>query len=130
MKKIGFAKRSRFSSNVAGSEGCLLAVLLDAGGAQSGKAMLIDGKLPGEEFVDGQRVTAASLLEGEQATAGRRNDFGPPANNPTVGAGRAPPPRPSDSTRLPPRAGHFPLLQRGGRRHHSRICAAGDAVLP
>jgi hypothetical protein len=88
MKKIGFAKRSRFSSNVAGSEGCLLAVLLDAGGAQSGKAMLIDGKLPGEEFVDGQGVTAASLLEGEQAAADCGNDFGLTADNPPFGPGR------------------------------------------
>jgi hypothetical protein len=69
-------------------KGALLAILLDAGGAQSGKAMLIDGKLPGEEFVDGQGVTAASLLEGEQAAADRGNDFGLPADNPPFGPGR------------------------------------------
>jgi hypothetical protein len=66
----------------------LLAILLDAGGAQSGKAMLIDGKLPGKELVDGQRVTAASLLKGEQAAADRGNDFGLPADNPTFRPGR------------------------------------------
>ena len=66
----------------------LLAILLDAGGAQAGKAMLIDGKLPGKEFVDGQRVTAASLLEGEQAAADSSDDFGLTANNPPFGAGR------------------------------------------
>jgi hypothetical protein len=66
----------------------LLAILLDAGSAQSRKAMLIDRKLPGEEFVDGQRVTAAGLLKGEQATADRGNDFGLPANNPPFSAGR------------------------------------------
>ena len=64
-----------------------MAILLDAGGAQSGKAMLIDGKLPGKEFVDGQRVTAASLLKGEQAAADRGNDFGFTANNPPFGPG-------------------------------------------
>jgi hypothetical protein len=31
----------------------LLAVLLDSGGSQPGKAVLIDGELPGQEFVDG-----------------------------------------------------------------------------
>jgi hypothetical protein len=88
MKKIGFAERSRFSSNSVGSGGRLLAILLDAGSAQSGKAMLIDGKLPGKEFVDGQRVAAASLLKGEQAAAHSGNDFGLPADNPPFGPGR------------------------------------------
>jgi hypothetical protein len=88
MKKIGFAKRSRFSSNAAGSDEGLLAVLLDASGAQPGKAVLIDGKLPGKELVDRQRVTAASLLKGEQAAADRGNDFGLTANYPPFGPGR------------------------------------------
>jgi hypothetical protein len=88
MQKIGFAKRGRFSSNAAGSEQRLLAILLDAGGAQSGKAMLIDGKLPGKELVDGQRVAAASLLKGEQAAADRGNDFSLTANYPPFGPGR------------------------------------------
>jgi hypothetical protein len=47
MKKIGLVKRGRFSSNSIGSEERLLAILLDSGGAQSGKAMLIDRELPG-----------------------------------------------------------------------------------
>ena len=68
--------------------GRLLAILLDAGCAQPGKAMLVDGKLPGKEFVDGQRVAAASLLEGEQTAADRGNDFGLTANNPPFGPGR------------------------------------------
>jgi len=66
----------------------LLPVLLDTRGAQPGKAMLIDGKLPGKEFVDRQRVAAASLLEGEQTAANRGNDFGLTANNPPFGPGR------------------------------------------
>jgi hypothetical protein len=68
--------------------GDLLSVLLDTGGSQPGKAMLIDGKLPGKEFVDRQRVTAACLLEGEQAAANRGNDFGLAADNPPFGPGR------------------------------------------
>ena len=65
-----------------------MAILLDAGGAQSGKAMLIDGKLPGEELVDRQRVAAAGLLKGEQAAANRGNDFGLAADHPPFGPGR------------------------------------------
>ena len=65
-----------------------MAILLDAGGAEPRKAMLIDGKLPGQEFVDGQRVTAAGLLKGEQAAADRGNDFGLTADNPPFGPGR------------------------------------------
>jgi hypothetical protein len=61
MRKTGFEKQSRFSSNADMER--LLAVLLDARGAQAGQTMLVDRELPGEEFVDGQRVTAASLLE-------------------------------------------------------------------
>ena len=66
----------------------LLPVLLDTRGAQPGKAMLIDGKLPRKEFVDRQRVAAASLLKGEQAAADRGNDFGLTADNPPFGPGR------------------------------------------
>jgi hypothetical protein len=88
MGKIGLAQRARFSSNAAGFGERLLAILLDARGAQPRKAMLIDGKLPGQEFVDGQRITAASLLEGEQAAADSGNDFGLTANNPPFSAGR------------------------------------------
>jgi hypothetical protein len=88
MTKIGFAARSRFSLNAAGSGNRLLTVLLDAGGAQSRQAMLIDGKLPGKEFIDGQRVAAAGLLKGEQTAADCGNDFGLTADNPPFGPGR------------------------------------------
>jgi hypothetical protein len=88
MKKTGFAPRSRFHQMPLVPANGLLPILLDAGGAQSGKAVLVDGKLPGEEFVDGQRVAAASLLKGEQAAANRGNDFGLTANNPPFGPGR------------------------------------------
>ena len=66
----------------------LLAILLDAGGPQSGKAVLIDGKLPGKEFVDGQRISAARLFEGEQAAANGGDNFGLAANHPPFGPGR------------------------------------------
>src|SRR5688572_6296065 len=87
MKKTGFAKRSRFSSNLSVRES-LLPILLDAGGPQTGQAMLIDGKLPGQEFVDRQRIATAGFLEGEQASADCRNDFGLAADHPPFGSGR------------------------------------------
>jgi hypothetical protein len=65
----------------------LLAILLDSGGSQPRKAVLIDGKLPGEEFVNGQRITAAGFLEGKQAAADRGNDFGLATDNPSLGPG-------------------------------------------
>jgi hypothetical protein len=76
-----------FLKNAVGSERRLLAVLLDPRGAEPCKAMLVDGELPGQEFVDGQRVAAASLLEGEQAAANRRNDFGLATDDPSLGSG-------------------------------------------
>jgi hypothetical protein len=87
-QKIDFVKRSRFLSNTVGFEEGLLAILLDACRTQSGKAMLIDGKLPGKEFVDRQRITAAGLLKGEQTAADCGNDLSLPANNPPFGSGR------------------------------------------
>jgi hypothetical protein len=65
----------------------LLAILLDSGGPKARKAVLIDGKLPGEEFVDRQRVTAASFLKGEKSAANRGNDFGLATDYPSLGPG-------------------------------------------
>src|SRR5262245_5213171 len=86
MRKTGFAKRRRFSSNPIWQ--VLLAVLLDAGGAKARQAMLVDRELPGEEFVNSQRVAAAGLLEGEQAATNGSDDFSLAANDPPLGAGR------------------------------------------
>ena len=87
MKKTGFAKQSRFSSNLWDRER-LLPILLDTGGPQASQAVLIDRELPRQEFVHRQRVAAASLLEGEQAAANRGNDFGLAADYPPFGSGR------------------------------------------
>ena len=65
-----------------------MAILLDAGGAQTGEAVLIDRELPGEEFIDRQRITAAGFLEREQSAADRGNDFSLTANDPPFGPGR------------------------------------------
>src|SRR5947208_16326891 len=86
MRKTSFANRNRFSSNADGR--VLLAILLDARGAQARQTVLIDRELPGEEFVDGQRVAAAGLLKGKQAAANGSNNFSLAANDPPLGAGR------------------------------------------
>src|SRR5450755_745460 len=67
---------------------CLLAILLNAGGAQAGQAMLVNRELPREEFVDCQGISAARLFEGEQTAANGGNNFGLAANHPPFGPGR------------------------------------------
>jgi hypothetical protein len=62
----------------------LLPVLLDARGAQAGEAMLVDGILPGEEFLDGERVAAAGFFQREQAAAHRGHDLGFATDDPTL----------------------------------------------
>jgi hypothetical protein len=63
----------------------LVAVLLDARGAQAGKAMIGNRTLPGEEFFDGQRVTITRFFEAQQATPHRCDDFCLPSDDPTPG---------------------------------------------
>jgi hypothetical protein len=65
----------------------LLAVLLDARGAQTGQTMLVDGELPGQKFIDGQRVTAAGFLEREKSAAHCSDDLRLTADDPPFGAG-------------------------------------------
>jgi hypothetical protein len=63
----------------------LLAILLNTGGAQPGKAVLVDRKLPRQEFIDSQRIAAASLLKREESATYRGDDFGLSANDPALG---------------------------------------------
>ena len=60
----------------------LLAVLLNAGGAQTSEAVAVDRVLPSQEFLDGQRIAAAGLLERKKASAHGRNDFRFATNHP------------------------------------------------
>ena len=89
MPKASFPRGSRFSENCdeIGKED-LLAVLLDAGGAQSGQTVLVDGELPGQEFVNCQGITAAGFLKGEETPADRGHNLGLTADNPPFGTGR------------------------------------------
>src|SRR6516164_3033539 len=61
----------------------LLAILLNARRAQSGKAVLVDGVLPREELFNRQRVAAAGLFERQQPAPDGGNDFGFAADDPT-----------------------------------------------
>ena len=72
-------------------EGALaFAVVLYPGGPQTGKAMLVDGGLPIEEFVDAQCIAVARLFEAEQPAAHSSDDFGFAADDPPprVGGGK------------------------------------------
>jgi hypothetical protein len=86
-QKPAFQKEAGFLKIRNIREEALLAILLDAGGAQAGEAMLVDRELPRQEFVDGQRVAAASFLEGKESTAYRGHDLGLAADHPPFGPG-------------------------------------------
>ncbi len=62
-------------------------ILLNARGAQTGEAMLVDGQLPAEEFLGGQRVALAGLLKAEQTAANGSDNFGFATDDPAAGAG-------------------------------------------
>ena len=67
---------------------CLLAIMLNARRSQAGKTVLIDRVLPGKEFLDCQRVTAAGLLKREKSAAHGSDDFGLAPDDPALRAGR------------------------------------------
>src|ERR1700759_585323 len=87
MRKIGLATRSRFDSKLLLWE-TLLAILLDAGGAQAGEAVLIDRELPGQELVHRQSVAAAGFFQRKQSAANGGDDPGLTAKDPPFRAGR------------------------------------------
>ena len=47
----------------SGNGPSLLAILLDTRGAQTGEAVAVDRVLPGQEFLDRERIAAAGLFE-------------------------------------------------------------------
>src|SRR5579862_156221 len=66
----------------------LRAILLNARGAQTSKAVSVDRLLPGEEFLHGQRVARARLLKAEQPAAHRGDYLSLAADNPPLGIAR------------------------------------------
>src|SRR5882724_8143356 len=63
----------------------LLPVLLDARRAQPGEAVLVDGILPGEEFLDGQCVSGAGLFKREQTATNGCHHLRLTADDPALG---------------------------------------------
>ena len=59
-------------------------ISLGARCAQTAKSKLVDRLLPGTEFIDGQRVAAACLLERKQTTANRGYNLGFATRHPTL----------------------------------------------
>src|SRR5438067_10034986 len=82
------ARSGSRDASVASAELRLLPVLLNARGTQPGEAVAIDGILPREKFLDGQRVTTARFLERQKSAADRGDDFGLAPDHPALGAGR------------------------------------------
>jgi len=62
-------------------------VLLDARGAQACKPMIADRGLPGEEFLNCQRVALARLLKAEKAAANCGHHFSFAPDHPATGVG-------------------------------------------
>jgi hypothetical protein len=56
--------------------------LLNARRAKSGKAVLIERMLPVEDFLNGQRVSAARLVKGQEAATDRCHDVCLVTNHP------------------------------------------------
>src|SRR6266550_7023511 len=64
----------------------LLTVLLDARGAKPREPVLVDGILPGKEFLDRKGVAAAGFLERQQPPAHGGDDLGFAPDDPALGA--------------------------------------------
>src|SRR6266436_2886004 len=60
----------------------LLAILLNARGAQTGQTMLVDRVLPRQELFNRERVAGAGFLKREETTANRCDHFGLTPNDP------------------------------------------------
>jgi hypothetical protein len=57
-------------------------VLLDPRRAKPGKAIFVDGSLPGQEFFDRQLIALAGFIEAEQTATDGGNDFRLAPDNP------------------------------------------------
>ena len=64
------------------------AILVDAGNPQSAYAVPMDGGLPPREFLDGEPVTVASLIERKQPALYGCDDLSLPANYPALSVWR------------------------------------------
>src|SRR6185312_13554208 len=65
-----------------------MAILLNAGGAQSGKAIFVDGSLPREKFFRGELVALTRLIEAEKPSPHGCHHLGLAPNDPSPGVRR------------------------------------------
>ncbi len=72
---IGFPRRS-------------VAILLNARGAQARQTVIVDRRLPGQEFLNGERIALTGFLQAQQATAHRCDNFRLATDHPTARIGR------------------------------------------
>ena len=59
-----------------------MAILLDAGRAQAGKAMVADRGLPGQEFFNGQGIAFTGFFQAQQSATHGGDDFCLSADDP------------------------------------------------
>jgi len=64
------------------------AVLLDARRAQARESMLVDRRLPAQEFFDCERIALAGFLKAQQPSSHGRHDFCFAADDPAPRRGR------------------------------------------
>src|SRR5271166_1054970 len=113
-------------------------ISLDTRRAQTAKTMLVDRLLPGTEFIDGQRVAAAGLLERKQTTANRGNNLGFPIRHPTfcslwrqIGDRQRRTVRPDDVVASwAMRLGHDAIAQYRARSDDTRGCVKIPSAVP
>src|SRR5262249_29099047 len=84
----GAARAPHYSLHATRDSPALLPVLLDSRGAQAGKAVAIDGILPGEELFDRQGVAAAGFLKREKSAPHGGHELGFAPDDPALRAGR------------------------------------------
>ena len=80
--------KGRRCVSIALKTGRLLPILLDARGTQAGETMAVDRILPGEKFLDRQRVTRARLFERQKAATNRGHHLRLATDDPAPRAGR------------------------------------------
>ncbi len=82
MNRAFFAVFTDFSASGAQRIG-LGTIMLDACCAQTSQAVLVDGALPAEKFLDGKPIALARFFQRQKATAHRCDDFCLAADNPS-----------------------------------------------
>src|SRR5580692_1217956 len=83
-REVAAFRAGRLAASAGSINRALLTVLLNAGRAQAGKAVLVDRVLPGKKFLDRQCVTAACLFKRKKSAADRGDHLRLAADDPTL----------------------------------------------